>query len=170
LTWQLADSGGSLVKVDRFLRVHPEFRRSVERRCELQRQLGTYARSTIHDSVDDFDVTPDVISEFFLCYAKRSKEFFPQNLSRTGRTSSSLHLPPSMVIDYVHQLSSELRPTEHDAPLVIDADAVKTKPTPLHRFQAVPRSFKQWGGTNKKRTGRELDGRTWDCMPMRVSD
>jgi protein gp37 len=25
--------------------------------------------------------------------------------------------------------------------------------------------FKQWGGFNKKRWGRELDGRTWDQMP-----
>jgi protein gp37 len=25
--------------------------------------------------------------------------------------------------------------------------------------------FKQWGGTNKKRTGRDLDGRTWDELP-----
>ena len=25
--------------------------------------------------------------------------------------------------------------------------------------------FKQWGGTNKKRSGRLLDGRTWDEMP-----
>jgi protein gp37 len=25
--------------------------------------------------------------------------------------------------------------------------------------------FKQWGGTRKKRTGRELDDRTWDEMP-----
>lgn len=25
--------------------------------------------------------------------------------------------------------------------------------------------FKQWGGVNKKRTGRMLDGRTWDEMP-----
>jgi protein gp37 len=25
--------------------------------------------------------------------------------------------------------------------------------------------FKQWGGVNKKRTGRVLDGRTWDEMP-----
>jgi len=25
--------------------------------------------------------------------------------------------------------------------------------------------FKQWGGTNKKRTGRKLDGRTWDEFP-----
>lgn len=25
--------------------------------------------------------------------------------------------------------------------------------------------FKQWGGTNKKKTGRELEGRTWDEMP-----
>lgn len=26
--------------------------------------------------------------------------------------------------------------------------------------------FKQWGGTNKKKTGRELEGRTWDEMPI----
>jgi protein gp37 len=29
----------------------------------------------------------------------------------------------------------------------------------------VPFFFKQWGGRNKKRTGRLLDGRTWDQMP-----
>lgn len=28
--------------------------------------------------------------------------------------------------------------------------------------------FKQWGGVNKKATGRELDGRTWDEMPQVV--
>lgn len=27
--------------------------------------------------------------------------------------------------------------------------------------------FKQWGGFNKKKAGRELDGRTWDEMPLR---
>ncbi|MGH8720067.1 MAG: DUF5131 family protein [Burkholderiales bacterium] len=27
--------------------------------------------------------------------------------------------------------------------------------------------FKQWGGFNKKKTGRELEGRTWDEMPLR---
>ncbi|MGH8770011.1 MAG: DUF5131 family protein [Burkholderiales bacterium] len=27
--------------------------------------------------------------------------------------------------------------------------------------------FKQWGGFNKKKAGRELDGRTWDEMPPR---
>jgi protein gp37 len=31
--------------------------------------------------------------------------------------------------------------------------------------QGVPYFFKQWGGTNKKATGRVLDGRTWDDMP-----
>lgn len=30
----------------------------------------------------------------------------------------------------------------------------------------VPFFFKQWGGVNKKRAGRVLDGRTWDEMPM----
>jgi protein gp37 len=29
----------------------------------------------------------------------------------------------------------------------------------------VPFFFKQWGGTNKKKTGRQLDGRTWDQFP-----
>lgn len=31
--------------------------------------------------------------------------------------------------------------------------------------QGVPFHFKQWGGTNKKAAGRELDGRTWDEWP-----
>ena len=30
----------------------------------------------------------------------------------------------------------------------------------------IPFFFKQWGGMNKKRTGRELDNRTWDDMPV----
>ncbi|MEW7974787.1 MAG: DUF5131 family protein [Candidatus Thiodiazotropha endolucinida] len=30
----------------------------------------------------------------------------------------------------------------------------------------VPFFFKQWGGTRKKSTGRTLDGRTWDEMPI----
>lgn len=34
------------------------------------------------------------------------------------------------------------------------------------RRNKVPFFFKQWGGTNKKRAGRVLDGRTWDEMPV----
>jgi protein gp37 len=33
------------------------------------------------------------------------------------------------------------------------------------RVQSVPFFFKQWGGTRKHRTGRELHGRTYDEMP-----
>lgn len=29
----------------------------------------------------------------------------------------------------------------------------------------VPFFFKQWGGTNRKRSGRELEGKIWDEMP-----
>lgn len=32
----------------------------------------------------------------------------------------------------------------------------------------VPFFFKQWGGVNKKRTGRTLQGKTWDEMPVMV--
>lgn len=34
--------------------------------------------------------------------------------------------------------------------------------------QGVPFFFKQWGGVNKKKTGRELEGSTWDEMPIEL--
>jgi protein gp37 len=33
----------------------------------------------------------------------------------------------------------------------------------------VPFFFKQWGGTNKKKAGRVLEGRTWDEMPLKMN-
>ena len=36
------------------------------------------------------------------------------------------------------------------------------------RAAGVAFFFKQWGGVFKSRTGRELDGRTWNEMPARV--
>jgi protein gp37 len=33
------------------------------------------------------------------------------------------------------------------------------------RRARVPFFFKQWGGTNKKKAGRLLRGRTWDALP-----
>jgi len=33
------------------------------------------------------------------------------------------------------------------------------------QMKSVPFFFKQWGGPNRKRTGRILDGRCWDEMP-----
>jgi len=37
------------------------------------------------------------------------------------------------------------------------------------RTASVPFFFKQWGGTNKKKAGRELEGQIHDAMPTRVS-
>ncbi|MEI6127684.1 MAG: phage Gp37/Gp68 family protein [Pseudomonadota bacterium] len=34
----------------------------------------------------------------------------------------------------------------------------------------VPFFFKQWGGTQKKKAGRLLEGRTWDEMPLAKTD
>lgn len=34
------------------------------------------------------------------------------------------------------------------------------------QWAGVPFFFKQWGGFQKKKNGRELDGRTWDEMPL----
>jgi protein gp37 len=38
------------------------------------------------------------------------------------------------------------------------------------RAHDVPIFFKQWGGTNKKKTGRQLDGKTYDEMPLPVDE
>ena len=37
------------------------------------------------------------------------------------------------------------------------------------RQQKIPFFFKQWGGRNKKKNGRILDGKTYDEMPKRLS-
>jgi protein gp37 len=36
--------------------------------------------------------------------------------------------------------------------------------------QNIPFFFKQWGGINKKKTGRLLEGVTWDDMPMEKNE
>jgi protein gp37 len=38
------------------------------------------------------------------------------------------------------------------------------------RTRKVAFFFKQWGGTNKKKTGRLLKGRTYDEMPRQKTD
>lgn len=35
--------------------------------------------------------------------------------------------------------------------------------------EGVPFFFKQWGGVNKKKAGRQLEGRTWDQIPTSTS-
>jgi protein gp37 len=48
---------------------------------------------------------------------------------------------------------------------LIDESWVKDILTQCHTAQ-VPFFFKQWGGINKKRAGRLLNGQTWDQMPI----
>ncbi len=46
----------------------------------------------------------------------------------------------------------------------IEADWVRSIRDQCRAGQ-VPFFFKQWGGVNKKKAGRKLDGRTWDQVP-----
>jgi protein gp37 len=36
--------------------------------------------------------------------------------------------------------------------------------------QKVPMFFKQWGGKNKSKSGREIDGKTYDAMPLPLKE
>jgi protein gp37 len=49
----------------------------------------------------------------------------------------------------------------------MDKTWVREIRTQCHRAK-VAFFFKQWGGIHKSRTGRQLDGRTWDQMPVAV--
>ncbi|HET9913492.1 MAG TPA: DUF5131 family protein, partial [Anaerolineales bacterium] len=49
------------------------------------------------------------------------------------------------------------RPLEREWVIGIRDQCLKAK---------VPFFFKQWGGVQKKKAGRLLDGRTWDQMPV----
>jgi len=51
------------------------------------------------------------------------------------------------------------RPMDNEWVLEIRDQCVKAR---------VPFFFKQWGGVNKKKSGRKLEGRTWDQMPSEV--
>ncbi len=52
------------------------------------------------------------------------------------------------------------RPLEREWVVSIRDQCLKTK---------VPFFFKQWGGVQKKKAGRLLDGRTWDQMPVDIN-
>ena len=49
------------------------------------------------------------------------------------------------------------------------AEWVESILTQCHRAK-VAFFFKQWGGTRKGRTGRELNGRTYDELPIALSN
>jgi len=42
--------------------------------------------------------------------------------------------------------------------------------TMMCQQQDVPFFFKQWGGINKKKTGRLLEGKIWDEMPFELKN
>ena len=52
------------------------------------------------------------------------------------------------------------RPLERDWVVGVRDQCLKAK---------VPFFFKQWGGVQKKKAGRLLDGKTWDQMPKKIS-
>jgi len=73
---------------------------------------------------------------------------------------------PDMPLDHIHwvivggESGPGARPMEADWVTQIREQCEASR---------VPFFFKQWGGVKKKTTGRSLEGRTWDEMPMGVT-
>ena len=95
-------------------------------------------------------------------------EFRIDDLRRTGASIKFLSLEPLLGplpslnlrgIDWVivgGESGPKARPMQSDWVGDIRDQCLRVK---------VPFFFKQWGGVNKKRAGRNLQGRTWDQMP-----
>ena len=95
-------------------------------------------------------------------------EFRIDDLRRTGAKIKFLSLEPLLGplpslnlrgIDWVivgGESGPKARPMQSDWVGDIRDQCLRVK---------VPFFFKQWGGVNKKRAGRNLQGRTWDQMP-----
>ena len=77
---------------------------------------------------------------------------YSQSALLSGRPAVPLHYLPYLV--YIIQAGS--RPV-HD----IQQQCLKAE---------VPFFFKQWGGRNKKKTGRILNGQTYNEMPQIIGD
>jgi len=74
------------------------------------------------------------------------------------------HIPPILVCKAIIRLKMDesypgARPIMQEWVTDIRDQCLRAK---------VPFFFKQWGGVHKKRTGRTLEGRTWDEMPVKV--
>lgn len=91
-----------------------------------------------------------------------------EHLRRTGATVKFLSLEPLLGpleglnltgIDWVIA-GGESGPGARQ----MDADWVRSIRDQC-KFSSVAFHFKQWGGVNKKKAGRTLDGRTWDEFP-----
>ena len=117
------------------LSIEPEAGARSERRTELERHVRGYGSSTVHDAIDHLDVTADVVRELLLRHAEGLEKLFPQNLTRCRRHSSMVHQwNPLVVIDDIDILGTELGPAKGHAPLVVDANAVKSSPAPFERL------------------------------------
>ena len=99
----------------------------------------------------------------------RDHTFRIDHLRRTGANVKFLSLEPLLGpisnlnlerIDWVivgGESGPRSRPIEESWVIDIRNQCQETK---------VPFFFKQWGGKNRKKTGRELEGLTWDEMPV----
>jgi hypothetical protein len=63
---QRLNGAGRVVKIKGFLSIEPEVRCGIKRRGELDRDCRCHLGPFVNDSVDHFEVTPNVIRQFFL--------------------------------------------------------------------------------------------------------
>ena len=87
----------------------------------------------------------------------------PARASSSSRSSRCSARCPTSTSPASTGSSSAASPGPGARPM--EAAWVTRHPRPVPARPAWPFFFKQWGGVNKKQTGRVLEGRTWDEMP-----
>lgn len=79
------------VKINSPLSIEPEARGRSERRTELERHFSGHGRSSVHDTVDNLDVTANVVRELLLRHVEGLEKLLSQDLTRRRRHSSMAH-------------------------------------------------------------------------------
>lgn len=90
-TRQLKSLGDGAMQIYSFLRVQPEIRVCSKGRARFQCHRGAHQRAPIDDSIDDLDITPEMIAKLFLRHAERHQELLPQDFPWAGRCTLSPH-------------------------------------------------------------------------------
>ncbi len=79
------------MEINSALSIEPEARGCSESRTELERHFRGHGNPSIHDAIDNLDVTANVVGELFLRHAEGLEKLLPQDFTGSRWRSSTVH-------------------------------------------------------------------------------
>ena len=107
------------------LQIDPELRSRTQSAGQESGGFRSHTALPAHELVDPLDWDTQVLSKCHLADAQRLEELLEENLAGVGRDPIlGQHPYSSVVVIDLDIMRISVFPTEHDPPLVVDADVV----------------------------------------------